>query len=87
MQRWSFGIQRELPHRLLLEVSYVGNRGSRLEIDRTLNAVPGQYLSRSPVRDDATINFLTHNIPNPFTGMADFTGSGLAGSNVRRRNC
>ena len=69
---------------LLLEASYVGNRGSLLNIDHTLNAVPGQYLSRSPVRDDATNNFLTTNIRNPFTGMADFTGSGLAGANVSR---
>jgi len=34
-----------------------------------LNALPDSYLSRSPVRDQATIDYLTANLPNPFLGV------------------
>lgn len=82
MQRWSLGIQRELPSNLTTEVSYVGNRGSRLEVTQPLNAVPPQYLSRSPVRDQTTINDLARQVPNPFYPM--LPGTGLAGANTSR---
>jgi outer membrane receptor protein involved in Fe transport len=36
-QKWSFGIQRELPHNLLLDVSYVGTKGTKLYINEDLN--------------------------------------------------
>jgi len=68
-QRWSFGIQRQLPMDYVVEVSYVGNRGTRLGVDRALNATPGQYYSRLPVRDQATINFLSQQVPSPFYGI------------------
>ena len=38
-QRWSFGIQRELPSGLLLDVSYVGSKGSH---HPALNWLPNQ---------------------------------------------
>ena len=84
MQRWSFGVQRELPMRLLLDVGYVGNRGSLLDISNTINPVPAQYLSRSPVRDQPVIDFLTTNVRNPFAGIPDYAGSAMAGTNVSR---
>ncbi|MBC8165512.1 MAG: TonB-dependent receptor, partial [Bryobacteraceae bacterium] len=40
-QRWSAGIQRELPGELLLDVSYVGSKGTKLFLNEQLNpAVP-----------------------------------------------
>ena len=51
MQRWQFAVQRQLLSNSLIEVSYVGNRGTRMRVGRDLNAVPAQYLSTSPVRD------------------------------------
>lgn len=84
MQRWSLGVQRELAQRVLLEVSYVGNRGSLMSVTRNLNAVPNRYLSTSAVRDQATIDFLTTNVRNPFQGLPEFTGSAMAGANVAR---
>lgn len=68
-QRWSIGIQRQLPASFMVETSYVGNRGTRLPIGRNINALPAQYLSTSPTRDTATINFLSANFPNPFYGL------------------
>lgn len=68
-QRWSFGIQRYLPGEFVLDVSYVGNRVTRLGVNQSINNTPAQYLSKSPVRDQATINYLTAQFHNPFYGL------------------
>jgi hypothetical protein len=80
--RWSLGFQRELPANLLVELTYVGARGLNLPVTRDLNPVPAQYFSTSPVRDDATNNRLTQQVPNPFAGL--LPGTGLNGANVAR---
>ncbi len=36
-QRWSAGIQRELPHGIVLDISYVGSKGTRLYINEDAN--------------------------------------------------
>ena len=59
MQRWQFAVQRQLLSNTLIEVSYVGNRGTRMQVGRDLNAIPAQYLSTLPARDQATIDFLS----------------------------
>jgi len=83
MQRWSFNIQREYPHRVLLSVGYVGNRGALLGSSREFDPVPAEYLSRSPVRDNAVINRLTAAVPNPFLDIPQFQGGGLQGKTVQ----
>ncbi len=82
MQRWSLSVQRELPARIVADVAYVGNRGTRLGVDRNLNPVPREYLSTSPVRDQQTLDFLSRLVRNPFFGLPEFTGSGLSGVNT-----
>jgi len=84
VQRWSFNIQRELPHRILVEAGYVGSRGSRLGIGEDFDAIPAQYLSTSPVRDQATIDRLSAAVANPFYGLPEFSGSALQGRTVAR---
>jgi hypothetical protein len=79
--RWSLGLQRELPWQLLIEATYVGAHGENLPVTRQLNAVPQQYFSTSPVRDDATNNRLSQQVPNPFIGLVP---TGLTGTNVAR---
>jgi hypothetical protein len=81
-QRWQFGIQRELPARVLLELSYVGNFGSSLETTRDFRPLPVEQLSRSAFRDQGVINNLTANVPNPYSGL--LPGTGLAGQSVSR---
>jgi hypothetical protein len=81
MQRFSFGVQQQLPGATLLDVSYVGNRGTKLPVNRQINAVPVQYLSRTGTRDQATINQLTQQVRNPFYPLP---GTDLAGVNVAR---
>jgi hypothetical protein len=82
MQRWTLSIQRELPSRMIAEAAYVGNRGTQLPVSRELNYVPGQYLSTSPARDDATNNYLTTQVANPFFGIPEMAGT-ARGNNIR----
>jgi len=81
-QRWQLSLQRELPQRLLFEAAYVGNHGVRLEITRDFRYLPVKYLSRSPVRDQATIDYLSAQVPNPFYPL--LLGTGLSGTTVSR---
>jgi hypothetical protein len=50
-------------------------------VNHNLNFIPNQYLSRSPVRDQAVINTLTANVANPFAGL--LAGTTLNGSTVQ----
>jgi hypothetical protein len=84
MQRWSFSIQRQLPFRTLMEASYVGNRGAKIDVERELNPVPRAYLSKSPVRDQPVIDSLSAQVTNPFFGIRDFEGSGLGNQRTTR---
>ncbi|MGH9675151.1 MAG: carboxypeptidase regulatory-like domain-containing protein [Bryobacteraceae bacterium] len=80
MQRWTFGVQQEIPFRVVVEATYVGNRGTKMTVTRDNSPIPGQYLSRSPVRDQAAIDLLSRNVANPFFRIPAFDGSSLAGS-------
>jgi hypothetical protein len=82
MQRWQLAVQRELIADSLIEVSYVGNRGTRMQVNRDLNPVPARYLSTSPVRDQAAIDFLSEQVSNPFYPLLPKTN--LAGTTVPR---
>ncbi len=83
-QRWSLGIQQELPMKVMLEVSYVGNRNTRLNINRELSYTPAQYMSTSPVRDQATIDFLGKTFPNPYNGLNSIYGSTISRGSLLR---
>jgi len=69
MQRWSLNVQHQLPGRALIDVGYVGNRGTALMVNRELNTMSNAYLSTLSVRDDAVNNFLTARVNNPFANL------------------
>jgi len=81
--RWVVSVQRELPGQWVVEGAYVASRSYDLTTDFNLNPVPRQYLSTSPIRDDATINFLTANVTNPFRGL--LPGETLNGNTAQRQ--
>ncbi|MEK7406760.1 MAG: carboxypeptidase-like regulatory domain-containing protein [Acidobacteriota bacterium] len=81
-QRWSLTIQRTLPGAFLLEVGYVGNRAVRLETAVDFRPFDPAFLSRSPVRDQAVIDYWTLRLPNPFYPM--LPGTDLAASVITR---
>jgi hypothetical protein len=71
-QRWSLNLQHESKG-WLLDVGYVGNRGTHIEIARNLNATPNYYLSTSPTRDQSKIAYLNGTVANPFYGLLPTT--------------
>lgn len=79
-ERWTVTIQRELTPSLLLELGYIGNRSLHLPMDLSLDGIPAQFLSRSAVRDIATINALSANVANPLQGL--LPGTTLNGSTM-----
>lgn len=83
-QRWSLGFQRQLPGQFLLEATYVGNRGTRLNVLRNMNYTPAQYLSTSPTRDQTTINYLAQNFANPLRGTNAIFGANISRANLLR---
>jgi hypothetical protein len=80
--RWQFSVQRELFPNVLVEVGYMGNKAVKMPVDHNFNGTPLQYLSTSPFRDQATIDRLSSNVPNPFAGL--LPGTGLNGSVIAR---
>jgi hypothetical protein len=78
--RYNLNIQHQLPWDTVLEVGYAGNHAVHLAVNHNLNFIPNQFLSKSPVRDQATINALTANVANPFAGL--LPGTTLNGSTV-----
>jgi carboxypeptidase family protein/TonB-dependent receptor-like protein len=86
LSRYLVNLQRELPGAWLLEVGYAGSHGYHLNTDQELNAIPAQYLSTSRVRDQAAIDFLAVQVPNPFVGLlpTGFTGTNVARSQLLR---
>ncbi|MGB2714580.1 MAG: carboxypeptidase regulatory-like domain-containing protein [Vicinamibacterales bacterium] len=82
--RWSLSVQRELPGQWVFEGAYVASRSYDLSTDFNLNAVPRNYLSTSPIRDQARVDFLTANVTNPFRGL--LPGEGLNSNTTQRQN-
>jgi Carboxypeptidase regulatory-like domain/TonB dependent receptor len=83
-QRWQLSLEREIPGQWLFELAYIGNYGYDLATETDiLNAIPERFLSTSPVRDQATIDFLTASVPNPFQGLAP--GTSLDSATTQRQ--
>lgn len=81
-QRWSLSVQRQLPGRVVVDTAYVGNRSTRLSVNRDLNPTPARYLSKSPERDQAAIDYLSFRTVNPYYPL--LPGTGMAGQNSTR---
>jgi hypothetical protein len=86
LSRYLVNLQRELPGQWMVELGYAGSHGYHLTTNEELNAIPAQYLSSSPVRDQATIDYLSTLVPNPFVGLlpTGFTNATVARSQLLR---
>jgi hypothetical protein len=92
-QTWSFGFQKELPWKILLDTSYVGKKGTHLYLGgfREHNYVPPSAIAG--MTPNQIGNFLTAQVSNPFffggSGTCDPTKficdptSGLAGPQIQ----
>ena len=66
-QQWSFGVQRELPRDVVVNLAYVGSKGTHLTVERQLNQLVPLPASENPFG------------PNEPLTLADCTVSPLAG--------
>jgi hypothetical protein len=92
-QAWSFGFQKELPGKILLDTNYVGKKGTHLYLGgfREHNYVPPAAIAG--MTPNQIGNFLTAQVANPFffsgSGTCDRTKficdptSGLAGPTIQ----
>ncbi len=65
VQQWSFGVERELLSDVLLDVAYVGNKGTKLPGFRNLNQArigPELLAQRRPIQPFGDIQFLENQI-------------------------
>jgi len=68
---WYAGIQRELPYRMALDISYAGNRGVHLMNQRRINAVPaGTFVKYPDLRK--SVNFRDDAL-RPYYGWGSIT--------------
>lgn len=74
-QRWQLSVQKELPLGIIADVGYVGNRGTHVEFNRNINALPNSYLTGNAIYSDKDpVNtYLTALVPNPFVGLLPST--------------
>ena len=63
--RWRIGLQREIMHNTLLDVSYNGAY-SYLPITHRIDALPQNYWATGNVRDQNADNLLNGNVTNPY---------------------
>jgi hypothetical protein len=79
IQQWNFGIERELPGNILLEVGYVGSKGTRLNRRENTNTA-------EPDGPNATVHL--SDIPaqpiNPITGLP-FSPDPIVNASLRPR--
>jgi hypothetical protein len=80
--RWNFDIQREIARNLVFEIGYTGNHAVHLPISHAINFTPRKYLSTSATRDQATIDYLSAIVANPFAGQVP--GQGINGTTIAR---
>ena len=72
-ERWSFGLEYQLPAEFVLDMNYVGSNNLHIPITQDFNPLPNSYLSTDRIRTaamQANYSLLTSNVPNPFYGIS-----------------
>jgi hypothetical protein len=66
MQRWRFGVQRELGRNMAIELAYVGSFADRVDLTVREDVLPSQYWNHTQTRNAALATSNNTNIANPF---------------------
>jgi hypothetical protein len=75
--QFTAGFQYELPLHSRLEISYVGQRGHKLETAREYNEIPLSLRQQCNPLEGGNPLFCDALLPNPFFGLPQFAGTGL----------
>ncbi len=82
--RYSLGIEKQFAQNWLVEVSYLGQKGSNVPYVQQINYVPQQYRTQSAIRDNNAETFLSQVVSNPFQGLTP-ESPGSNGATIARR--
>ncbi len=83
IQQWNFNLQRELPSHLVLDVGYVGNKGTGLrngdlaQVDQLQASLLAQYGTRLNNAIRSPADAAANGIPYPFPGFVGTVASAL----------
>jgi hypothetical protein len=83
VQSFSFGVQRQLPGLVSIDVSYVGTRTVGAGTTKAYNALSVQNLALGDASQGGNPNYLTAQVPNPFAGL--LPGTSLNNATVTRQ--
>ena len=64
-QQWSFGIQHELSKQVVVNVAYVGSKGTKLTIERQLNQLALLPASQNPFGPNEPLTIADCTVPAP----------------------
>ena len=73
----SFGLQRELPGRFILDATYAGNFSSRLRTFLWVNGTASRSLINAVIANPQIFN---QQVPNPYYGVPGISGPGQCGT-------
>ena len=76
MHQFSVGVQRELPGRLALDMSYVGSRTRGLPVSKGINEITAEQLAHRQLP-------CCSQVPNPYQGL--LPGTPFNGATVPRQ--
>lgn len=79
MMQYTVSTQTQLPGQVVLQIAYVGEKSSRLEVNKSMNGLPLQYYNQGT----AGVTFLQQQVPNPFAGQ--LPGSSLNAGTIQRQ--
>jgi Carboxypeptidase regulatory-like domain/TonB dependent receptor len=81
--QWSTSLQFQLPYQTALQIAYVGNKVTRLPINKQVDALPASFLGTSTTPLTTAQNAaLTANVTNPMAGL--IPGSSLSNATVQQ---
>src|SRR5260370_17660822 len=69
VHQFSFGIQRQLPSKMKLDVAYAGSRTRGALVNRGINEVPLEVLALGDRNKGGDPNYLNQQLPNPFQNL------------------
>jgi hypothetical protein len=76
-QQWSFGIQREIPHAFVINLAYVGSKGTHLTVERQINQLHPLPLNENPFGPNEPLTTTECTIPpNGNPGQGNNPGDG-----------